>query len=544
MGSPMTDTKPRIRVKAGSVAFPGAAPARGERREKATARWLRDTPSGVLSMRLTSLVDSREDTRRAWDRVAALAVDFIQNSGRLKGAVDQILADTVGTELKLNVRPDFTGLGYSAEEASTWSRLVERRWRQWAWNPAECDLRGKFTIPQIVDIALRHHIAYGEACGVMDWLSPTQRRRYGIETGTKVCLISPHRMVRDSNEFEGLFMGVTHDANGRPTHYRFTEREGGLEVKRDYAAFDREGRPQVFHVFDPIDADDVRGISVMASAMRTYASSEKLADVTLATAIMQTIFAATLVSPEPSADAYQALEAIADLNEDLGDEFAAYFGAVLDKARASKLTVDGNTQVSHLAPGEELKLHTAGTPHNNYLPFSKDLLRELARCLGVTYESLSMDHVGATYSSVRMSNASMWPVVMRRRERIAAPICQTIYENWLDEEIGSRRIPFKGGYEAFAANRNRVCWTEWQGPAKPTADDKKSAQAATERLTNGTTDLSYECAELGLDVNDVLAKRAEQLKQVEKLGLPNPFEKKGAGAAADDEPAEPARTAA
>jgi lambda family phage portal protein len=523
MGESMTEVKPRVRVKAGTTAFPMAqVPAP---RSKATARWLRDSRSGVLTMRQAGLIDSREDIRRVWDRVSALALDFIQNSGRLKGAVDQVLADTVGTELKLNARPDLSRLGYSDKEAADFSRLVEKRWRQWAWNPAECDARGKFTIPQLVDIGLRHQIAFGEATGIIDYMTPVQRRRYGIESGVKVCMFSPHRLVRDTSEVEGLFTGVIHDENGRPVAYRFKERRDGLEVSTDYPARDRDGRQIVIHAFDPVDASDVRGISVIASAMRTHAHAEQLGDATLTTAILQTVFAATLTSPQASAEAFQAIEELEEIDADLKDDFLGYLGAKMDAAREGGISIDGNARVSHLAPGEKLEMHTASTPGGNYIPFSNNLLREMARCLGITFEALSMDHSGATYSSVRMGNASIWPVVMRRRERIAAPICQAVYENWLDEEIGEGRIPFKGGYAAFQANRNSVTWAEWQGPAKPSADDYKSAKAATERLQNGTSTLAVECGELGLDVNDVIAVRATEIKALAEAGLPNPFER-------------------
>ena len=502
-----------------------------------TARWLRDAPDGALSMRRASIIDSRDDIRQSWDRIAALAVDFIQNSGRLKGAVDQVLADTVGTELKLNARPDLSRLGYDAKETADWARIVERRWRQWAWNPAECDLRGKFTVPQLVDIGLRHHVAYGEATGIIDYIAPRQRQRYGIATGVKVCMVSPTKLVRDTNEIEGIFQGVIHDPNGRPTHYRFTETEGFISRKTDYLARDRAGRQLVIHAFDPWDASDVRGVSVIAAAMRTHAHAEVLGDATLNTAILQTVFAATLTSPEPSLDAFQALEELTEDAPELKDDFLGYWGARMDKAREGGLSING-TKVSHLAPGEALDFKTSGTPGSNYLPFSQNLYREMARCIGITYEALAMDHVGATYSSVRMSNASIWPVVVRRRERIAAPICQAIYENWLDEEIGEGRIPFKGGYEAFKANRQAASWAEWQGPAKPTADDYKSARAATERLQNGTSTLAVECAEMGLDVNDVLAVRATEKAELERLGLPNPFERvKGGGAPVETESA-------
>lgn len=532
-------TKPRIRVKAGSVpALPVLVPAPPAR---PTARWLRDAPSGALSMRSASLVESREDTRRAWGRIAALAVDFIQNSGRLKGAVDQIVADTVGNELKLRAKPDLSALGYSPAETTAFARLVEERWRRYAWNAAEVDFRGKFVLPQLLDIGLRHHVAYGEALALTEFMSMAERRRYGISTGSKLLLVTPTRLVPDTNEIEGLFSGVVHDANGRPVAYRLQHRESGISVKRDHATRDRAGRQLVTHVFDPWDGSDVRGVSMIAAAMRTHAHAERLHDATLATAILQTVFAATLTSPEPSAEAFQAIEALdsqSDSEKALKDDFLGYFENALDTAKKSTIALndplDGSSQVSHLAPGEKLSLHTAATPGSTYLPFSADLRREMARCLGITAASFTLDYNGATYSSTRMETSSLWPLNLRRRERICAPIAQAGYESWLDEEIGEGRIPLRGGHAAFMAHRDAICWAEWQGPAKPTADDLKSAKAASERLQNGTTTLEYECAELGLDSNDVIAKRAEEAATLAEKGLPSPFARVQGGGGRDD----------
>ena len=312
----ITTETPAATPRSALRGFNGAArkPASGVQRPPARAQWLRDTTTGALAARRAGIIESREDVRRVWDRVSALALDFIQNSGKLRGAVDQVLADTVGTELKLNARPDLSELGYSADEAAEWARMVERRWRQWAWNPAECDSRGKFTLPQLADIALRYQIAYGEITGIMEFWPAAKRKQYGVQSGLKVCLVPPHRLVRDTNEVEGIYQGVVHDTNGRPTHYRFRERVAGIGTKRDYPARDAAGRPVVIHLFDPNDAADVRGLSVIAAAMRTYVQSEQLGDATLATAILQTLFAATLTSPSPSKEAFEAIEDLGEID--------------------------------------------------------------------------------------------------------------------------------------------------------------------------------------------------------------------------------------
>jgi len=109
------------------------------------------------------------------------------------------------------------------------------------------------------------------------------------------------------------------------------------------------------------------------------------------------------------------------------------------------------------------------------------------------------------------------------RERIAAPPCQSLYENWLDEEVGENRIEVKGGYEVFAANRERFAWALWQGPAKPSADDGKSAKASSERIFNGTSTLADECAELGKDPDEVFEQRQREHDRYVAAGMPSPF---------------------
>ncbi len=432
MGQPHMN-KPRVRVKAGSAPA-SSAPAR----ERATARWLRDGASGVLSMRQASLVESRDETRRAWHRIAALAVDFIQNSGRLKGAVDQIIADTVGNELKLRAKPDLSALGYSAEETNVFARMAEQRWRRYAWNPAEVDFRGKFSLPQLLDIGLRHHVAFGEALGLIEFMGRAERRRYGIGTGTKLLLVTPTRLVSDTNEVEGLFQGVRHDENGRPLAYRLQHREAGLNVKRDHRVRDAQGRQLIVHCFDPWDGSDVRGISPIAAAMRTHAHSEQLQDVTLATAILQTVFAATLTSPEPSNEAFNAIESLDDDDGGLKADFLGYFENALDQARKSRIALDGTGQVSHLAPGEKLELHTASTPGGVYLPFSADLRREMARSLGITADSIrtTLETAFGTYiASQIQTTGNNYDVIVELDQSLP----------WDETMLGSLRVPTSSG---------------------------------------------------------------------------------------------------
>ncbi|MBY3434831.1 phage portal protein [Rhizobium laguerreae] len=510
--------KPRIRVKAGSQFI--AAPPTVRR---ARAQYLRDNSSGILTMRRAVTRDGADSVRVAAERASALAWDFIHNSGWIAGAVDQIITDTIGDELKLSARPLLSKLGWSSEEITAWARLVEEEWYLHVWRPQEYSLNGTRTLAEDLDGVIRYYLAGGEAVGVIDYMPIGLRKKYGIKSGTKVSLIAPHRLKRETNENVGLDQGIFHDENGRPTKYRMIGRKLGMDFDVDVPAWNGALR-RVVHVMDRGDnPDSVRGISVLAPILKVAAQYDQLADATLTTALLQTAFAATIKSPEPSIEAFQAIQELEDDDPDLADDLMGVWTNRIDALKENGISMSDHGKINHLGPGEEFHMHTAATPGSQYIPFSQNLQREMARRLGVTFESFAMDHSNANYSSVRMAMSSVWPIVTRRRERIAAPFCQAIYESWLDEKIGTGAIPFKSGYEAFVANRELVCNAEWPGPAQPVADDYKATMAAAKRIELGLSATEDEAALMGRDASVTREKIAAEIIDMEAKRIPSPY---------------------
>lgn len=482
-------------------------------------------------MRRAVTRDARLDVREAAERASALAYDFMQNSGWISGAIQQIVIDTIGDELKLNCRAQLEGFGYTAKQAALWCRKVEKAWRRWAWNAKECDLAGKATIADMAEALLLGFLATGEGFAVLDNMPLEKQRQLGLSTGTKVSLIASHRCPRKTDESRGLDQGIYHDADGRTLGYKFRVRQNGIETDRDIDSAD------VIHVMDrAANLNSPRGISVIAPALKVVAQSDQLADATLATALMQTIFAATIKSPEPSGEAFQAIQTLADTDAPAGydgdwgkfvGELQADLYAVWDNRIAALkdkgISMSDSARINHLGPGEEFEFHTAATPGGQYLPFFQNLLKEIARCLGITYEALAMDHSNASYSSVRMAVASIWPIVLRRRSRVVAPFLQGVFERWLDEMIFRGVIPFKGGYAAYSRDRESVFQSEWSGPAAPSADDYKAALASKVRLETGTSTFHDECALAGKNGEEQIVQLGREKKMFDAQGVPHPF---------------------
>lgn len=510
--------KPRVRVKATGERI--AAPA--VRRTR--AQYLRDGGTGILTMRRAVTRDGADEVRQSAERASALAWSFIRNSGWISGAVDQIITDTIGDELKLSARPVLGGLGYDDKERRDWISLVENAWHMHVWSAREYSLNGTSTLAEHLDGVMRYYLASGEGLGVIDFMPARQRRKWGLSSGTKVSLVAPHRLKRETSEMAGLDQGIFLDPETkRPMTYRMIARKAGIDYDVDIPAHSGS-LTKVIHVMDRgAEPDSVRGISVLAPILKVVAQYDQLADATLTTALLQTAFAATIKSPEPSSAAFDAIETIEDTDPDLAADLLDVWGNRLDALKEKGVSMDEHGRINHLGPGESFEMHTAATPGSQYLPFSQNLQREMARRLGITFESFAMNHSNANYSSVRMAMSSIWPIVTRRRERIAAPFCQAVYEAWLDEQIGSGKIPFKGGYAAFAANRQRVCNAEWPGPAQPVADDYKATMAAAKRIELGLSSMEDEASLMGRDAAATRQKIETEIIDMQARNIPIPF---------------------
>src|SRR5262249_28073630 len=223
-----------------------------------------------------------------------------------------------------------------------------------------------------------------------------------------------------------------------------------VEYPEIVPARDAVGRRQVLHVFDGV-AGQVRGITPLASALKVVRQFDNLSDATLQSALIQAIFAATIQSEAPTQDVLQALQDDEEQGVGAGN-MDGFLNAKTGWYEHTKIDLGRGGKIAHLFPGEELKFNASQSRNDNYEAFARMLLREIARGLGVTFETLTGDYTGATYSSVRMATSETWPVTIYRRKHIAAPVAQAVYCGWLDEQIETGRVPFKGGIDEFRAN--------------------------------------------------------------------------------------------
>lgn len=467
-----------------------------------------------------ALRETQTDVAVAWDDAAARLTDLAQNSGWIAGAIEQACANTVGDGLRLAPKPENEVFGMSDADARAWSRKVSQRFGLWAGNAVECDIERRRTFGQMQEAALRSYFATGEVLAELPW-----RKLSYTRYGTKVRILPPWRLSRKSNSLERLVNGVYHNADGAPVGY-LAKREDRFTGLKEWKvrARDGAGRLRVVHVFEGMPGT-CRGISPLVPALQVAKQFDQLADATLTAAIVQTLFAVTIESDAPTEESMAGLltaSEMARIQSQGGtavEEYLQMAGAFYDN---STIDVGTNGRVAHLFPGEKMEFHTPGNPHANYPDFAAHLLRELARCLGLTYESATGDWTDATYSSTRMATAEIFHVTKKRRKNIVVPFCQAAYEAWLEEEIEAGTIEFPGGWENFMANRSAACRADWLGSPRPQADDLKTAKAHEIYYRLGTTTGEAIAQDIGQDYEDVCQQLAAEAEMRKRYGIEEP----------------------
>jgi len=463
-----------------------------------------------------ALRSSREDVRMAWKDAAARTIDALQNSGWIAGAVDQAVVSTIGSGLTLAAKPDALALKWDAKQASAWAKMVERRFALWAGSPRACDAQARVSLGHMTATAFRHWIATGEIVATL----PQIRREPGAPA-LKALLLESWRVTQESNQMDRLIQGVRLDAYGAPLGYRIQQDamiDGQTQII-DVRARARTGRPAVVHVFDGMPGQ-VRGISALTPALKVVRQFDQLADATLTAALLQSIFAATLESDAPTEQALRGFQdeveqGIAPAGDGMAlleAQKAFYDGARIDLGRFGKIAT--------LFPGDKLKFNRSEHPNSTYPDFSRILLREIARCLGLTFEQATGDYFGASYATINQATAEIWQVVLYRRQIIGARMLQPIYEAWLDEEIAAGTVPYPGGYRAFLAQRGFAVMANWRGGKRPSGDPWKDAKAVAAMKEAGLMTDEQAFAERGEDWEEQYEQLARERDERRRLGLP------------------------
>jgi capsid protein len=449
----------------------------------------------------------------------------------------------VGLEPKSN--PAYEQLGITQEQAETWSRDVDARFRIWASDKRSCrdETMTFYQMQRMAEIFQQRDNDYF----VRFYYSNSRR----LLNPLQLAFIDSNQIrgdaVTSSYGFQYGADGINRDVGGKEISYRVYMRkplaDGGWEyVETTIPAIGpRSGLRMMIHGFQAEYAGQLRGYSRLHHALQEF---ENLTDFTTAQ-IKKAINQSNLVlSVVPSKD-----NPASNFLEDITSPYAApasIFGAdpqvegegdaalplneYLQCHRLQEAIFDtpGSTVVTNLQEGEDIKPFVNTSPSQNFDTFVNAFTSQLAASMSIPLEVLLMKFSN-NYSASRGALILFWRVAQIWRNELISDFLTPVRDSWLNGEIASGRVSAPGWQDP----RIRQMWLQctWTGAAIPNIDPLHTAKADQINVELGAQTLDYTAREN--NGSDATANRARLRREISELSIP-PWSKNFGGISEED----------
>lgn len=504
----ITVTAPRIDgEKAYGGAYEGA-----DRNSRETLSW----QASMLSPdQAINLVKPEADARSR---------DMVLNDGYSAGAVALHKDSIVGAQYRLNARPDWRVLGATAEWAEEFSIVAETRFNL-AAESEECyfDASAQLTFTGMVRLITGAYVYSGEVLATSEWIKD------GRPFNTAIQLISPDRLSNPDGVMDDRYLrrGVRKDLRGRPVGYYIRQShpnewyDNRADLWSYIPASKPWGRKQVFHIHEPMQIDQTRGVAEMVAALKHARMTKKFSEITLQNAVINASYAAAIESDIPSAEIITAMGGGAEGYEKAVGNYMTMLQKYL--GGSENVHIDG-AKIPHFFPGTKLNLQPMGTPGGVGSDFEASLLRRTAATLGVSYEELSRDLSKTNYSGWKAGASITGRSMGARKKMVSDRFAQNVYTLWVEEEIAAGNLPLPPGRNRtdFYKPLHKDAYTRARfiGSGRGQIDELKETQAAMLRIKSGLSTWEEECANLGKDYREVFEQQAREQRVITELNLP------------------------
>lgn len=446
------------------------------------------------------------------------ARDLVRNDPHAAAIVMRIVDMLAGACIRLSPRPDARALGLDPTNAADrktmqdLKRALKSEWNAYANNPLKHnDAQRRMTHNGQMRLAARTMATLNEMTAYLDWR--TDNGRYA----TCLRMVDPDRLSNPMGQPDtiGLRGGIEYTSSGEPIAYhvrnghpadwfRFAQILQWTRIERSTAW----GRPVFIHGFEADREDTSRAITPFASLMTRLRMISKFADTELASATVNALFAAFVYSNMPVADATAA--------------FTPQGMAFVDKRRdyysKNPASLNG-VRIPVMEIGDEVKINASPRQTAAFPVFQTAFLQSVAAARGLSYEQVAMDWSRTNYSSARAALNEVWRHTQTLFAILVEQVKTPIYFAVVEEAFDRGYITPPKGAPDFWDAPGAYLGAHWIGPGRGYVDPVKEAEAASTRMGSRTSTLERECAEQGMDWEDVLDQSALEEEELEARGL-------------------------
>lgn len=449
--------------------------------------------------------------------------DIIRNDPHAAAGAMRLTDMLVGHGWQCVPTPDARALGIEPKAARDLGRAIRSEWKLFSRDPRKfSDARRRLSLNGQFRLAARTFATAGEACAALKY----DRRRVeekGARYATCLAQIDPDRLSNPNNRPDTLQIrgGVEFDQDGVPVAYHVRNAHVGdwwaAAQSQSWERIPREtawGRPVFIHAFEPEREDQTRAITPFAALVSRLRMIGKHADLEIANATANALFAAFVESDLPAEEIATRLAA----GGNASSVRASYLDRLIDHYEKNPATL-GGVRIPLMLPGSKITMNGTSRTTTAFPAFQASFLQSIASALGLSYEQLAMDWSRTNYSSARAALNEVWRAIKRLQAVFAEQYVQPIYLAFLEEAFDKGHLLTPAGAPDFWDMPEAYVGARWIGPGRGYVDPVKEAEAAALRMEGLTSNLEIENAEQGLDWEENLEQIAFENDVLEEQGL-------------------------
>jgi lambda family phage portal protein len=429
------------------------------------------------------------------------SADLVANNPHAASIVDSTALSTVGgAGMVPQSKIPHKRLGITEEQAAEVAEQAEWAFYRWA---RQADAEGIDHFSDIQYITVRNMMGIGEFVNLPVMINdPSRFLSLAIQVIDPLRLRTPSDLRGDKAVREGIRFGSHGE---RQQYYVANPDDGRLRIgitSKDFAVIPaRQGhRPGIFHGFHRKDAEQVRGLSILAPVIKLFKDYDDYMDYEIIGAILASSFPVFIETPE---------------GEDPSDH-------------TGNTTLEGDQRIKEYAPGQVIygsidqKPHILGNnnrPGNSFPVFVETLLRAMGAACGLPYEVVAKDFSKTNYSSARAAMLEAWRLIQLYQVWLVNHFNQPVWEMVFEEAWLKGYIKLPSGAPDFYMARELWTNTTWTPPKRGHIDPVKEVASGKEAIISNMRTLADWYAEQGKDWQEELRQIGSERKLMKDLGL-------------------------
>lgn len=434
------------------------------------------------------------DSLRAWSR------QLVRDNAYAWGVVDTIVSSVVGCGITAQSQVE-TPEGTDIEDVND---LRDKVWQEWC---EVADVNGRLNFYEIQQLAQREMVEAGE---VLIHIVKTPSKKYrGIYRPVPLALelIECDRLASDRDTYKinrgtgnKIIRGVELDDLGKPLAYWiYPEHPNGPYATR--AIPERIDASEIIHLYRVDRIGQSRGVSWFAPVLSWLRDLGVYVDNEIQTSAVASCFGVVVKTKGRAGSGLMP-----STDDDTTD------------SNGNRLEYIEPAMISYLNEGEDIECINPGRPNVNAEPWINLMLRGISVGTGLSYEVVSRNYSGTSYSSSRTSMLEDRRRFRRWQKYLVQHMCQPIWDAFCDQASTAGVDGFPSMTDILDDRRASTA-VEWQTPAWEWVDPQSEQAASDAALNSFQSTYQDELGQRGKSWRNVFYQRAKEEKLKRQLGL-------------------------